>query len=248
MITKKTITELATKLQTSEKNVAREYCQHLFLSYFYKKDGSEKILFKGGTALRIIFGSPRFSEDLDFSALDENPATIPEINSLVDETLKDIREEGIECEKELNPGTQGETTGGYFAIIKFGLFEFSSEIKLQISFRSLEKVKGNSSLIANDFVSSYVVNHLTESILVEEKINALLSRKKSRDLFDLYFILRNRNLVKYIPREPELKEKLIDSINIKNLEELKLLLPVSNRFILAGFEERVKREIDTYIP
>ena len=247
MITKKTITELATKHQTSEQNVAREYCQHLFLSYFYKKDGSEKILFKGGTALRIIFNSPRFSEDLDFSALDENPATISDINNLIDEVLKNIKKEGIECEKKLNPGTQGETTGGYFAVITFKLLEFSSEIKIQISFRSPEKIKGNSSLIANDFIASYVINHLAEDILVEEKINALLFRKKSRDLFDLYFILRNRNLVKYIPQKPELKEKLVHSVKeIKNPGELKLLLPVSDRFILTDFEERVIKEINTY--
>ena len=41
-----------------------------------------KNAFKGGTALRIIFKSPRFSEDLDFSAYN---ISIPEINQLVDE-------------------------------------------------------------------------------------------------------------------------------------------------------------------
>lgn len=33
----------------------------------YEKEESSNILFKGGTALKIVYGSPRFSEDLDFS-------------------------------------------------------------------------------------------------------------------------------------------------------------------------------------
>src|SRR3989339_1322941 len=135
MITRQFITDLTTKLQTTEENIAREYCQHLFLSYFYKKIGAEKIVFKGGTALRIVFNSPRFSEDLDFSTLNSGLVTVPEINRLVDDTIGNLRNEGIECIKEVNPGTNGETTGGYFASIKLRMLEFSSEIRLQISFR-----------------------------------------------------------------------------------------------------------------
>ena len=69
MISEKTIKELTQKYQTTEINIIREYCQHLFLSYFYQKRKSEQIYFKGGTALRIIYNSPRFSEDLDFTGI-----------------------------------------------------------------------------------------------------------------------------------------------------------------------------------
>jgi len=48
-------------------NIVREYFQHVFLGELYKLPNAEKLLFKGGTALRIVYGSPRFSEDLDFS-------------------------------------------------------------------------------------------------------------------------------------------------------------------------------------
>src|SRR3989338_8358551 len=81
MITRQFITELSTKNQTSEQNIAREYCQHLFLSYLYRNVVAEKLLFKGGTALKIVFKSPRFSEDLDFSAYE---ISVYEINNLVD--------------------------------------------------------------------------------------------------------------------------------------------------------------------
>ncbi len=249
MITKQFITELATKFQTTEFNISREYCQHLFLSYFYKKPKSDKVLFKGGTALRIIFKSPRFSEDLDFSAINAGTITVPEINELIDSTIVDIKNEGIECEKVLNPGTQGETTGGYFAIIKMKMLEFDSEIRLQISFRSPSEAISNTNLIQNEFIPAYVMVYLTEAILIREKVEALLDRSKPRDFFDLYFILRSSELVKFIPKIPDLKNKIITVMNQeKGFEnELKLFLPVSHQMLIKDFRERLQREIETHI-
>jgi len=250
MITRQFITSLATKYQTTEENLVREYCQHLFLSYFYKKTGSEKIVFKGGTALRIIFNSPRFSEDLDFSAINGEIITCPQINKLVDETLNDISKEGIQCEKEIKHGTQGKTSGGYFAIIKLKTLEFDSEIRLQISFRNPKQVERNDTLVQSDFTPPYVVTFLTESILVSEKIQALLERKKPRDFFDLYFILRHPALIKYIPRKGELKNKLLDAlVEADNLEkELKFFLPISlQNTVLKDFKERLKKEIEIHL-
>jgi len=249
MITRQFITDIATKYQTIESNVAREYCQHLFLSYFYKKPKSEKVLFKGGTALRLIFKSPRFSEDLDFSAINAGTITMPEINESINDVIVDIRNEGIECEKTLNPGTQGETTGGYFAIIKMKMLEFTSEIRLQISFRSSDKAISSTTLIQNDFIAPYVMIYLTESMLVSEKIQALLERKKPRDFFDLYFILRSNELLKFIPKMLNLKSQLIQIINQeKGIEnELKIFLPVSYQTLLKDFKERLQKEIEIHI-
>jgi predicted nucleotidyltransferase component of viral defense system len=41
-----------------------DYLQHLFLRHA----GRGPLTFKGGTCLRIVYGSPRYSEDLDFNA------------------------------------------------------------------------------------------------------------------------------------------------------------------------------------
>lgn len=68
MIDESFLIQHATKSQTIVKNIAREYLQHLFLSRFYQLKKSEYFFFKGGTALRLVFRSPRFSEDIDFTA------------------------------------------------------------------------------------------------------------------------------------------------------------------------------------
>lgn len=250
MITRQFITSLAIKHQTTEENIAREYCQHLFLSYFYKKTGAEKVVFKGGTALRIVFSSPRFSEDLDFSAVNGERINCSQINELVDETIDNIKEEGIRCEKIIKPGTQGETTGGYFAVIKLKMLEFDSEIQLQISFRDPEKVKRNDTLVQSDFSAPYVITFLTESMLVAEKIQALLKRKKPRDFFDLYFILRHPVLNKYVPKKEGLKNEILKALSeTSSLEkELKLFLPVSlQNTVLRDFKERLEKEIEIHL-
>lgn len=48
--------------------IEREYYQLLFLQRLYLEKGSENIYFKGGTTIRFLLHSFRFSEDLDFTA------------------------------------------------------------------------------------------------------------------------------------------------------------------------------------
>lgn len=46
MLTKENLIQFSRQKQTDSDNVAREYCQHLFLSYLYQQAGSERFLFK----------------------------------------------------------------------------------------------------------------------------------------------------------------------------------------------------------
>ncbi len=48
-------------------NVLREYIQHFLLKLLSRRGFFESSLFVGGTALRILYDVPRYSEDLDFS-------------------------------------------------------------------------------------------------------------------------------------------------------------------------------------
>lgn len=75
MISKGQIRELSQKFAIDEFSVIREYLQVLFLSALYDQKESSKIYFKGGTALRLLLNSFRFSEDLDFTSLREKPLT-----------------------------------------------------------------------------------------------------------------------------------------------------------------------------
>lgn len=52
----------------------REVMQEVALAGLYRGGFFEKAAFYGGTCLRIFYGLPRFSEDLDFSLLASDPA------------------------------------------------------------------------------------------------------------------------------------------------------------------------------
>lgn len=134
MISSAVIKEFALKKQTTELNIAREYLQNLFLSYFYQQDKSEDILFKGGTALKLIHQSPRCSEYLDFSS---TLATERDIRSIIEKTLVEVNREGV----YLRLTESKSTAGGYLAIIAGTVAEWDIRILIKVSLRSQELEK-----------------------------------------------------------------------------------------------------------
>ncbi|MBU4489429.1 MAG: nucleotidyl transferase AbiEii/AbiGii toxin family protein, partial [Actinobacteria bacterium] len=62
---------LAGELRIDVTQVVREYWEVVFLKGLLESGHGNGLVFKGGTALRLVYGSPRFSEDLDFSLLED---------------------------------------------------------------------------------------------------------------------------------------------------------------------------------
>ncbi|MBI4994290.1 nucleotidyl transferase AbiEii/AbiGii toxin family protein [Candidatus Peregrinibacteria bacterium] len=246
MISQNTLQSLAKKYQTSEfPNVIREYFQHLFLSNLYKLEGSEKLLFKGGTALRIIYGSPRFSEDLDFSIVDLRQSQyIKFIEDIFTKTLSEIELMGVSVKLGAKPGPTKE---GYYADASFRIYDYPLTIvSINISGRN-KSAATEIDLIPNDFVTAYNIYHLSQKELVEEKVfGALLSRKKPRDFYDLYFIMRKGVL------DPEQKHRLkeksgfiksaAEEIDFK--KELSVFLPADQQMIVKNFKANFIRELN----
>lgn len=239
MLTTETIRKLANKLQTTEANIRQEYLQHLFLSYFYQQPLTATIYFKSGTALRLVHSSPRFSQDLDFNTLEDN---IKKIEDCVLDTLKEIEREGIQVAVEESK----KTTGGYLGIFTFTLNEAAVIIQVEISFREAHNI-GELKTIVNDFIPPYTLIVLQDSQLVDEKMQALFARKKPRDFYDLYFILR-ANLLP-LKKKGILSKALAilkrTDINFEN--ELKQFLPKSHWAIMRDFKATLGREIQRFI-
>lgn len=240
MITAEQIKKLAIKYQTTQLNVEKEYFQHLFLSYFYQQPQAEKIYFKGGTALRIIYDSPRFSEDLDFSAKKMNTK---DIEQAIVNTLNEIEKENIDVSiKEAKT-----TSGGYLAKIAFEAGGMHSVlVEIEISLRQVEAA-GEVVSINNDFAPPYTIFSLSLGQLVDEKIQALLYRKKPRDFYDLYFILRS-NLLPATKKGILSKAlKTLKQTDINFEKELKQFLPKTHWALIRDFKHALEREIQKFI-
>jgi len=238
MISAINIQNLSQKFQSTEQNIRREYVQHLFLSIFYQQKNAYDILFKGGTALRIVFSSPRFSEDLDFSTETYN---IGLIENIIVSTLGEIERLGIKTEIVESK----ETTGGYFADLIFQLEEINIPILLQFSKRKRGDTHEIVS-ISNDFILPYTLSLLNREQLIEEKIQALLNRSKPRDFYDIYFLIRS-NLINQTQKQllSQVKAKLHSS-KINFNYELKQFLPKSHWAIIKDFNRNLETELNRF--
>lgn len=236
MIAQDQISKLVSQYQTTDVIIVREYFQHLFLSYFYQQSQARTIYFKGGTALRIIYQSPRFSEDLDFNA---KGLDIRVIEDIILDTLAQIQKENIKT----NIQESKATSGGYFAVLEF---EEKTIINLQISLRERE-AKGEVATISNDLILPYTIMALSLNQLLGEKMRALLDRQKPRDFYDLYFVLRNARLRPYLPKG-KLKEVLVilQNTKINFAFELKGVLPRSHWMVIKDFKNTLKRELNRF--
>lgn len=239
MIDESFLKEFATKSRTSFLNVAREYLQHLFLTNFYRQKESENFLFKGGTALKLVFGSPRFSEDVDFTGILNSKI----YERLLEKVLEDFYREGIDADLlESKP-----TSGGHLAILKFRFFGENVEVRNEISFRKEEVKAGEPFIITSEIVPTYTVYLLPKEKLISEKIMTLLVREKPRDFFDLYFIFRKDELRRVIKFKKGQREKiltLLEKQDKKKLErELKALLPIDFWSVIKDLPQAIKKEL-----
>lgn len=238
MITREAIIETAVRFHTNDINIAREYIQHIFLKSFYALPKSEYVLFKGGTALRIVFESPRFSEDLDYSAFD---ILRDEIENLFFGTLSELERSNIHVELH---NKSGGTSGGYYGEAVFRLYEHTIVFSINVVIREGEPLpKGEYRLIHRDFAPNYSLLILPQEILVREKIQALMTRAKPRDYYDLYFMLRS-GMIQPNDR-PLLKDILIqvDQTDLDFKKELSVFLPTDHQSIIRDFKTTLISEI-----
>lgn len=247
MITVEALEKLARQYQTGVfPNIVREYFQHVLLGALYTLAGAKQMLFKGGTALRIIYGSSRFSEDLDFSLFGVPPSrTKPFVEGLFVKVLAEMEQMGIKVEI----GSKSDVTrGGYFGVATFTMLEYQPVgVEINVSARNGRDVQGEVDSVANNFVPTYTVIHLPQSELVEEKIfSALRERKKPRDFYDLYFIMRKGILSPdQKKRLAEGKDEIIaDAKNIDFRGELGAFLPADQQAVIRDFSAMLERELD----
>ncbi len=238
MISRFQIEELRDKWQTTELNVAREYVQHVLLSSLSQGMRRQvNLAFKGGTALRIIWKSPRFSEDLDFTGWGKT--------FHIGESLKETIFEASMAGLDIKLVESNKTSGGWFALAKTEIYDWPVEIEWNISLREMRQVKIDPVLVTTPLWASYSVRVLSVDQMVFEKVDALFRRRKPRDFFDLYFILRERlGIGEIASQKKRLLEEVekLDSGTISR--ELKLFTPRSQWATIKQLPYLLKQELE----
>jgi len=238
MINSFDLQKLSNDLGIDKYTILREYIQITFLNSLYSNPKATKLAFKGGTALRFFTNSPRFSEDLDFtSSLDKQ-----EIIDITDKTVKNLQSsfEDIEI-KNL------ETIAGISRKIYIGTDISSQKLTIKLDFSEREEVLNTKiGIIKTSLPVASVtpITYLDPKEIFSEKIRALSTRNKGRDLFDLWFLLHNNYKpdLSLIQKKLDFyKEKFDKSELIKKISEwdekslyndLNKFLPLKDRGII----------------
>ncbi len=221
-------------------NVVREYCQHLFLSSLYRQPGSEKLLFKGGTALRIVFGSPRYSEDLDFTGVNIRQT---EVENLFADALAEVEHVGIRVDLE-----EGKpTTDGYLGIAAFHAYGRETRVQVEVSLRKGKGLAGVRTLIDSEYVPAYTLVHLSKEKIVEGKMQALIARRKPRDFYDYFFLLSGNDPIAKEKENLIRVQKLIMTTKINFRSELREFLPASHAMHLRDFKKLLEAKIASFL-
>jgi len=240
MLSRDSLEKFTNQGQTSVQNVVREYCQHLFLSFLYQNPGSERLLFKGGTALRLILRSPRFSEDLDFTGMN---ISREEAEELFTNTLANVEKTGMRVHIE----EAKETTGGYLGIAVFEAYAMKINLQIEVSLRKGKKVKAARTLIVNDYLPAYTLVHLSLEDIIAGKIEALVDRHKPRDFYDYFFLLSGDYPAARTKENLKSVLKLLQKERANFPAELKKFLPASQAAQLRQFKSILEEKILTYL-
>lgn len=162
-----------------------DYFQHLFLLLLSQKS-STNLIFKGGTALQKAYGLHRFSIDLDFTQKGTE-----ELKEMMERISKEIINFGYSTKIE-----EVKTIGKTFLFKINGPLNSENpssqaRLRIEISQREsvlLEPLFKEVNPIYPD-LQPYTILVMPEEEILAEKIRAIMTRDKARDIFDLYFLL-----------------------------------------------------------
>jgi predicted nucleotidyltransferase component of viral defense system len=192
MLTRTQIQRLAQRHRVGMQVQERDYVQHLLLRTLTGR--SQGLVFKGGTALRLIYRGNRFSEDLDFNvaAGAEALASVAALRSLWQQIVSDLADFGMVA--ELRNEWEGEA--GYSLDVSYqgplydGRDRSKGKVRVDIS-RRQEPLETRRELVRSEYddVLPFVVTVLTPEHLLAEKVRALIVRAKPRDLYDVWLLL-----------------------------------------------------------
>jgi len=189
------------KLSAAEEkyNVAREFLQELILQIMDRSGYSSYLAFVGGTALRILYDLPRFSEDLDFCLINNKGFKFDKLLATI---KKELELNGFEI--EISKG-RDRTILSEFIKFKGLLYEIGIAgqkgeklfIKLEIDSNPPSGYKTEIQLVNKDFL--FKVQSYDLPSLFASKLHAFLFRKyaKGRDYYDLLWFLSKRIPVNY---------------------------------------------------
>lgn len=229
--------------------VLREYLQTKILSLLYREKVSQSLFFVGGTALRLLRGLDRFSEDLDFDAVGMTPH---QVQLLVNVVIQRFQQEDITVELYQNKTRKKSYYELRFPDLLTQLqlsSNISEKLMIKLDIESFWRGQERETVFINryGFLATIVTKSLAQ--MAVEKLAAYLGREETqpRDLYDLVWILsRGIKSDQDFARKNSLPVDLLERARKKFLRERKLLTRYKVKLKPFLFDEEQVDRLDFF--
>lgn len=217
------------RLRAFRESILKEYLQHKILNSIFNSRYGEKLVFLGGTALRIVHESTRFSEDLDFDNRGLTEEDFTDLSKIIE---KDLALEGLEVE------IMTMTKKAYRIKIRIPKLLFDMGLSSMDTHKILIQVDTvpqhfdyiPEKVLLNKFDVFTQINVVPKELLLAQKIYAAVNRKRpmGRDFFDIIFLsgLDAKPNFAYLKKnigitnQSDLKDYLLEKTAAMNFEDL----------------------------
>ncbi len=172
--------------------ILREYLQTIILNSIYKSSVAPSLFFVGGTALRLVYNLPRFSEDLDFNTpgLEQDDFT-----KILERIETNVSLEGfspvISSKKRATLFIASLNFPGVMR--EYGIMNSrGGDMMIKLEVNSPAWPLPTESHVLSRYGYNFSVILMSKGALLSEKLAALLSRRRGRYIYDLLFMLRKK--------------------------------------------------------
>jgi predicted nucleotidyltransferase component of viral defense system len=179
-------------LHKYSRGLLREYLQYLILDILYSHSLSDKLIFIGGTCLRIVYGVDRFSEDLDF---DNRSLTKKEFEELCNYIKDQIIQRGYDVNIKF------VFKNSFHCYFKFPKLLFENDlsdmqteiINIHVDTNDQGYDYKHDMYILNKFNIFRQIQVAPKSIILSQKLWTITQREraKGRDFYDILILLKN---------------------------------------------------------
>ena len=174
-------------------HLLREFLQIIVLKILSDQGFFEGVVFLGGTALRILYGLARYSEDLDFSVTDEKNYDFPKTMVAL---VKQLELFGLPVETRQKEGVVDSSMLRFTTVLQeCGLSDLTGQklsIKIEVDTNPPKGGKSEVHVVQDQFLFPLRAHDLPS--LMAGKLHAIFCRSfvKGRDYYDLMWYLTKK--------------------------------------------------------
>lgn len=174
---------------TKARGIVREYFHYLMLHSI--NTCGDRLIFTGGTALRIVHNFGRLSFDLDFDA---SGLARDEFADIVERTQQILGRFGAEVTSGKLKQRQNILTAEIKVLNAFRLYGIATAqehlmVKIEVLNVDRTRLRSEIKLVKNFDGQAILINVLQTEYLAAEKIAAFFERARERDYYDVLFLV-----------------------------------------------------------